>query len=358
MSVNTNTLQQAASLEDLILARLSEIHVGNEQGPDIVSCGQIYDVVVTDGAARILLDMSLIDQQQESALSEMIAPLVESIDGVQRVVVKPRPQSIARRSSIPGIQHVIGVHSGKGGVGKSTLTANLAVSLSRKGYRVGLLDADVYGPSAPTLLGLKGRAEMNQSGDRITPMQAYGVKVMSLGFLLPEDQALIWRGSLVDEGLPQLFNDIDWGELDVLLVDLPPGTSDVHLSVAQSVQLSGVLTVTAPGQLSIDDVRRGLEMFADIAVPSLGLVENMAGIVCHHCQHKSKLFGEGGAAELSEKTGIPLLISLPFIPQVAISSDSGLPVATEDLALGQLFHQLADSLISSLKLKQQGVSNA
>ncbi len=358
MSINSITQQQAASLEEVILARLSEIHVGDEQGPDIVSCGQVYDVVVTDGAARILLDLSLIDSQQEEALSAMIAPLVESIDGVQRVVVKPRPKSIARRSAIAGVGHVVAVHSGKGGVGKSTLTANLAVSLSRKGYRVGLLDADVYGPSMPTLLGVRGRAETNEQGDRITPMQAYGVKVMSLGFLLPEDQALIWRGSLVDEGLPQLFNDIDWGELDVLLVDLPPGTSDVHLSVAQSVQLSGVLTVTAPGQLSIDDVRRGLEMFADIAVPCLGLVENMAGVVCHHCQHKSDLFGVGGAAELSEKTGIPLLASLPFIPQIAAGSDDGQPVATQDLALGQLFHQLADSLIATLKLKQQEVSDA
>jgi len=339
---------QAFVLEDQILACLSEIHVGDESGPDIVSCGQVYDVVVTDGAARILLDMDRVDSEHENALAELITPLVESIPGVERAVIKPRPRSIARRSSIPGIRHVIGVHSGKGGVGKSTITVNLAVSLARKGLRVGLLDADVYGPSAPTLLGLKGRAEINDRGDRIAPMQAHGVKVMSLGFLLPPDQALIWRGSLVDEGLPQLFDDIDWGELDVLLVDLPPGTSDVHLSVAQSVQLSGILTVTAPGQLSIDDVRRGLEMFADLAVPCLGLIENMAGVVCNHCQHKTDLFGQGGAQELSIKTGIPLLCRLPFIPVLAMGSDNGLPVATEDFGTGAMFHKLADSLLPTL----------
>lgn len=348
MSVNTE--QQALSLEDYILSCLSEIHVGDATGPDIVSCGQVYDVVVTDGAARILLDMERVSEHQESALTEIITPLVESIPGVKRAIIKPRPRSIASRASMPGIGYVIGVHSGKGGVGKSTLTVNLAVALSAMGLRVGVLDADVYGPSIPTLLGIKGRAEMNQAGDRIEPMQAYGLKLMSLGFLLPEDQALIWRGSLVDQGLPQLFNDIEWGELDVLLVDLPPGTSDVHLAVAQSVQLSGVLTVTAPGQLSIDDVRRGLEMFADIAVPSLGLVENMAGVVCQHCHQQSDLFGAGGALGLSQQTGIALLARLPFIPEVAIGSDHGKPIAAGNSVQAQAFHALAANLAQQLKL--------
>lgn len=350
--MSVNTMQQSESLEELVLNCLSDVYAG-DKGPDIVSSGQIYDVVATAGAIRILLDLDYIPQGSEEALAEAITPLVEAIPGVDRAIVKPRPKSIAQKVSLPGIRHVVGVHSGKGGVGKSTVTANLAVSLAKQGFKVGLLDADVYGPSAPTLMGIKGRAELSDQGDGIEPKSAYGVKIMSLGLLLPEDQALIWRGSLIDEGLPQFFKDIDWGELDILLVDLPPGTSDVHISVARSVALSGVITVTAPGQVSIDDVRRGLEMFADIAVPSLGLVENMSGLICKKCHHKGNLFGGGGASELSDMTGIPLLASLPFQQVVAMGSDTGLPVATENSDIGEKFHELAAAIAITLKLEQQ-----
>lgn len=229
---------------------------------------------------------------------------------------------------------------------------NLAVALAARGCRVGLLDADVYGPSAPILLGETERAEMNEKGDKIEPKERFGVRMMSLGLLLPEEQALIWRGSLIDEGLPQLLNDVDWGKLDLLLLDLPPGTSDVHLAVARAVSLSGVIAVTAPGQVSVDDVRRGLEMFADLAVPCLGLVENMAGFTCRKCGHSGALFGQGGAAELAELTGLPLLGALPFVPEVAIGSDDGAPVAAGDAAVGALYQELAVTLASHLKLTE------
>ena len=174
--------------------------------------------------------------------------------------------------------------------------------------------------------------------------------MMSLGLLLPEEQALIWRGSLIDEGLPQLFNDVEWGELDVLLLDLPPGTSDVHLAVSQAVRLSGVIAVTAPGQVSVDDVRRGLEMFADLAVPCLGLVENMAGVTCRKCGHTGALFGQGGATELAELTGLPLLASLPFVPAVAVGADQGQPIAGKSGRMADLFHELAATLATRLGL--------
>lgn len=348
MSLNTPQ-QEMQSLEDRVLEALRHIQAG-EDGPDVVSSGQVYDVVATGGAVRVLLDPANIPEGSQESLAEAITPLVESLPGVERAVVKLRPHSIAKKKSLPGIQHVVGIHSGKGGVGKSTLTVNLAVALVEQGYSVGLLDADVYGPSAPTLLGVKGRAEVTEDGDRIEPKEAFGVRMMSLGLLLPEEQALIWRGSLIDEGLPQLFNDIDWGELDILLVDLPPGTSDVHLAVAQCVALSGVITVTSPGQVSIDDVKRGLEMFADLAVPSLGLIENMAGVSCRKCGHTGALFGEGGAAELSALTGLPLLASLPFMPAVAIGADNGHPVAKDAFGVGASFHELARNISSRLKL--------
>ncbi|AKH22247.1 hypothetical protein AAY24_12200 [Sedimenticola thiotaurini] len=340
------------SLEEQVLAALSQLSL-SEEGPDVVSAGQVYDVVATGGAVRVLLDTEHLSDELQEALAGAITPLVEALPGVERAVVKPRPQSIAKRAALPGVRRVVGIHSGKGGVGKSTVTVNIAVALAAQGFSVGLLDADVYGPSAPTLLGVTGRAEMTADGDRIEPREAYGVRMMSLGLLLPEEQALIWRGSLIDEGLPQLFYDIDWGELDLLLVDLPPGTSDVHMAVAQSVALSGVVTVTSPGQVAIDDVRRGLEMFADLAVPCLGLVENMAGVSCRSCGHVGALFGAGGATELSRQTGLPLLAQLPFMPDVAVGSDTGHPVARDATGHGLHFHTLARSVADALKLTEQ-----
>lgn len=350
-----NALQEMESLEERVLHALRQVRIG-ENGPDVVSAGQVFDVVATGGAVRVLLDPERIPADDLEALAEALTPLVEGLPGVARAVVKPRPRSTARHASLPGVHHVVAVHSGKGGVGKSTLTANLAVALAAQGYAVGLLDADVYGPSAPTLLGVGGRAETTDDGDRIAPKTAHGVRMISLGLLLPEEQALIWRGSLIDEGLPQLFRDVAWGELDLLLVDLPPGTSDVHLAVAGYVALSGVITVTAPGQVSVDDVRRGLEMFADLAVPCLGLVENMAGFSCRKCGHVGALFGSGGAAALAEQTGLPLLASLPFIPEVAVGSDSGEPVARNETGAGASFHELARLLARRLKLNEKAVS--
>jgi ATP-binding protein involved in chromosome partitioning len=339
-------------LEQAVLAILSEV-VDAEHGTDVVAGGQIYAVVATGGAVRVLLDPDRFpDEVSQTVLAEVIQPLVEDVPGVDRVVVKPRPRSAAVRAELPGIRRVLGVHSGKGGVGKSTLAVNLALALAGQGLRVGLLDADVYGPSAPTLLGLSGRLESSGDGGRVRPLEKHGLKVVSLGFLLPPSQALIWRGSLVDQGLGQLVTDVDWGALDLLLIDLPPGTSDVHLAVARQVPLSGVVTVTAPGQVSVDDVRRGMEMFADLAVPCLGIVENMAGVVCRRCGVESALFGIGGGAELAHQTSLPLLARLPFFPALAEASDAGRPpvVDAPDSVPAGCFHGLALRLARDLGL--------
>jgi ATP-binding protein involved in chromosome partitioning len=304
-------------------------------------------VVATGGAVRVLLDPERFPNQvSQDALAETITPLVESVPGVERAVVKPRPRPVALRAELPGVRRVLGVHSGKGGVGKSTVSVNLALALAARGLRVGLLDADVYGPSAPTLLDLDGRLETTADGRKVLPKEKHGIKVVSLGLLMPPGQALIWRGSLVDEGLTQLFNDVDWGELDVLVVDLPPGTSDVHLAVARQAPLSGVVAVTAPGQVSVDDVRRGMEMFADLAVPCVGIVENMAGAVCRRCGVESPLFGSGGAESLADLSGLPVLARLPFYPDLAAASDAGCPLLLEapDSPPAAQFHALAKCL--------------
>jgi len=344
-------ITETATLEERVLDALRAVTTGDND-PDIVTSGQVYAVVATGDAIRVLLDTGRIPSGAEEALAELITPYVEAIPGVERVVVKPRPRSIARREKMPGIGQVIGIHSGKGGVGKSTITVNLAVALARLGYRIGVLDADVYGPSCPALLGIHQRAELNEMGNRIEAVERHGVRLMSLGMLLPEGQALIWRGSLVDQGVAQLIDDVAWGELDLLLVDLPPGTSDVHLAVAQHASLSGVVTVTAPGQISVDDVRRGLEMFADLQVPCLGLIQNMDGVVCAHCGEEGPLFGASGGEQLAEETGIPLLASLPFDQQLAVQSDLGEPVALDDrhTVMSSRFSSLADTIASRICL--------
>ena len=352
MSLNER-FASSDQLETAVLAVLGEV-VDAEEGTDVVTGGQVYAVVATGGAVRVLLDPDRFpNEASQQALAETLTPLVEELPGVEGVVVKPRPRSAALRSELPGVRRVLGVHSGKGGVGKSTVAVNLALAMAARGLRVGLLDADVYGPSAPTLLGLSGRLESNEDGAKVSPLEVHSIKVVSLGFLLPAGQALIWRGSLVDEGLAQLFTDVDWGELDLLLIDLPPGTSDVHLAVARQAPLSGIVTVTAPGQVSVDDVRRGMEMFADLAVPCLGLVENMAGVVCRRCGTESPLFGVGGGADLADRTGLPLLARLPFYPDLAVASDAGRPpiVDEPDSAQAARFHALAAQLACTLELE-------
>lgn len=348
MSVSS-TAQAAAELEHRVLTALRVVTTGPD-GPDVVSSGQVFDVVATSGAVRVLLDPARIPDGSEDALAQTISPLVQALPGVERVVVKPRPRSVALRQKLPGIGHVVAVHSGKGGVGKSTVAVNVAVALARHSIKVGVLDADVYGPSCPTLLGLKGRVEAAADTNRIEPRERYGVKLMSLGFLMPQGQALIWRGSLVDQGLPQLFSDVAWGKLDMLLVDLPPGTSDVHLAVARYVALSGVVAVTTPGQVSVQDVRRGLEMFADLAVPCLGLIENMVHICCRRCGHTATLFGNGGGRRLAEECGMPLLAQIPFVPDVAKGGDDGEPAVIADpgSAVAVAFEKIASSIVETL----------
>jgi ATP-binding protein involved in chromosome partitioning len=241
----------------------------------------------------------------------------------------PAGSPMARQSEIPGIAAVIAVASGKGGVGKSTTALNLALGLRDLGLRVGLLDADIYGPSIPRLTGLREKPELNDERKMI-PLQRFGLAIMSIGFLVEEDTAMIWRGPMVMSAITQMLRDVAWGTLDVLVVDMPPGTGDAQLTLAQNVPLKGAVIVSTPQDLSLIDARRGLAMFKKVNVPVLGIVENMSYFQCPHCGTKSDIFGHGGARHEAEKLAVPFLGEIPLHMSIRATSDAGNPVVVSE----------------------------
>lgn len=258
---------------------------------------------------------------------------------------------------LPQVRNLIAVGSGKGGVGKSTTAVNLAVALADLGYRVGVLDADIYGPSIPTMLGLDGRPD-SPDGKSIVPMRAHGVETMSIGFLVEQDTPMIWRGPMATSALTQLLNDTRWGAadgegLDVLVVDLPPGTGDIQLTLAQKIPVAGAVVVTTPQDVATLDARKALRMFEKVNVPVLGLVENMAQHVCSHCGHVEHLFGSGGGERMAAQYGVPLLGSLPLEIGIREQGDAGTPVvrAKPDGAAAAAYRAVAARLLDALQAR-------
>ncbi len=253
---------------------------------------------------------------------------------------------------LPGIANVVAVASGKGGVGKSTTAVNLALALALDGARVGLLDADIYGPSQPRMVGLQGERPESDDGKRMEPLVAHGIKVMSIGFLIEEEQPMVWRGPMVTQALTQLLSDTNWGELDYLVVDMPPGTGDIQLTLAQRVPVSGAVVVTTPQDIALLDARKGLRMFQKVAVPVLGIVENMSTHVCSKCGHEEPMFGSGGGARMAEQYGVDLLASLPLDIRIREETDAGRPtvVADPDGPIGRAYLQMARRTAARLSL--------
>ncbi|MCP9439961.1 MAG: Mrp/NBP35 family ATP-binding protein [Nitrospira sp.] len=255
----------------------------------------------------------------------------------------------ATGSLVPGVKHVIAVSSGKGGVGKSTVASNLACALALTGVKVGLLDADLYGPNIPMMMGPAKGPE--QKDGKIVPAESYGVKLISMAFLVPEETPLIWRGPMVHQYLQAFFRDVDWGELDYLLIDLPPGTGDVQLSLSQMVPLAGAVTVTTPQEVALHDVRKGMAMFQKVNVPLLGIIENMSYFVCGHCGERTEIFSHGGGERAAEKLGVPFLGRIPIDPAIREGGDSGHPIVVTDPTSPQAeaFRDIARKLIDKLE---------
>jgi ATP-binding protein involved in chromosome partitioning len=258
-----------------------------------------------------------------------------------------QPQQ-ATANLVPDVKHVIAVSSGKGGVGKSTVATNLACALALTGAKVGLLDADLYGPNIPMMMGSTSGPE--QKDGKIVPVESYGVKLISMAFLVPEEAPLIWRGPMVHQYLQAFFRDVQWGELDYLLIDLPPGTGDVQLSLSQMVPLAGAITVTTPQEVALYDVRKGMAMFQKVNVPLLGIIENMSFFVCGHCGERTEIFSHGGGERAAEKLGVPFLGRIPIDPAIRDGGDSGHPIVVANPASPQAgaFRDIAHKLIDEL----------
>jgi ATP-binding protein involved in chromosome partitioning len=266
----------------------------------------------------------------------------------------PRPAQPARQAppppqGIPGVTHIIAVASGKGGVGKSTVAVNLALGLSRLGLKVGLLDADIYGPSVPRLLGITQKPDSD--GKKLKPIEKFGLKTMSIGFLVKEDEAMIWRGPMVQSALTQMMGDVLWAPLDVLVLDMPPGTGDAQLTIAQRVPLKGAVIVSTPQDIALIDAKKGIAMFRKTQIPILGIVENMSVFVCPDCGHEHHIFGHGGARETAEKLGAPFLGEIPLVPSIRETSDAGTPVmvAAPDGPEAKAFLDVAEKVFAALK---------
>jgi len=322
---------------------------------DIVALGMIRDVKVCGGVASFRFVLTTPACPVRDQLKDQARQAVMSIPGMETVDIKmdaevPKARGALDKSAIEGISHIIAVSSGKGGVGKSTVAVNLAVSLGQMGARVGILDTDVYGPNVPIMLG--GRDMPVARGEKIIPPVYHGVKTMSIGLLNPGDRAVVWRGPMLHSAVSQFLRQVEWGELDYLVVDMPPGTGDVQLSLAQMVSLAGSVLVTTPQEVALSDVRKAFNMFDQLHVPCLGIVENMSYFVCPNCSERHEIFGYGGGEALAERNGVPFLGSIPLSISVREGGDLGIPIVVGAPASPQAesFRKVAQNVAAQVSI--------
>jgi ATP-binding protein involved in chromosome partitioning len=297
---------------------------------DIVSYGFVKDIILEDSVVSIKLDITSSAQEVAQILKDDIKNALSEYKSVN--VFISAPQAPAEKSNtrsgknlIPSVKNVIMVSSGKGGVGKSTTTTNLAVSMAMQGKKVGLLDADIYGPNIPRMLGLESeKPEVN--GDKLEPLSAYGVKMISMGVLIEEGKSLIWRGSMIMKVIEQLLRDVNWGDLDVIFIDMPPGTGDAQLTLAQSVPVTAGIVVSTPQQVALDDTRRSLDMFKKLHIPIAGVVENMSGFICPETEKEYDIFGKGTTEPIAAEYGTKVLANMPIEPELRVAGDEGKPL--------------------------------
>jgi ATP-binding protein involved in chromosome partitioning len=327
---------------------------------DIVSLGFVKDVRIEGGEVDFTIELTTpacpVRDQMKAEAEGKVAALAGVTAARAKMTANVSTRGGFGRQQVPGIRNIVAVGAGKGGVGKSTTSVNLAVALAKKGARVGLLDGDVYGPNIPQMLGLGDTPDVD-SEKRIVPPEAWGIKVISMGMLVPPDQPIIWRGPMLHGAVQQFMRDVAWGELDYLVVDLPPGTGDVALSMAQSVPMAGALVVTTPQGVSVSDVRKAVGMFRQLNIPLLGVVENMSHFVCGHCHERTDIFGNGGGRRMAEEMQIPFLGEVPIDTRVRAGGDEGQPIVAiaPEAPAAQAFLGVASQVAAQISIQNMRV---
>ena len=344
----------------LILDALANVRYPGT-GKDIVSSGMVADDIRIDGnkvSFSIIFDkptdpfMKSLIKSAETAITTFIGDFVDIKGNISAIVRNPRPEKPA--NPLPGVKNIIGVSSGKGGVGKSTIAANLAVALAQLGYKVGLLDADIFGPSVPKMFGVEDAKlymETVDGRDLIIPIEKYGVKLLSIGFLVDPEKAVLWRGGMASNALKQLITEANWGDLDYFVIDMPPGTSDIHLTLVQTLAITGAIVVSTPQEVALADARKGISMFQskEVNVPLLGLVENMSWFTpAAHPDEQYFIFGKDGGKKLAERLGVELLGQVPLVATICRGGDDGIPVVLQNSISGASFMQLARNVVDSI----------
>jgi ATP-binding protein involved in chromosome partitioning len=346
-----SSVDQSAVLDALRRVTDPDLH------RDIVALGFIKDLQIDGGRVAFTIELTTPACPVKDAMREQAKTAVSAVTGVTDVEVTMTASVRAARNvmtaqaAIPGVRNIVAVGAGKGGVGKTTLAVNLAVALSVRGSRVGMIDGDIYGPNVPIMLGLQGQLEA--AGEKIVPVEKFGIKVVSMGFLTSDESPVIWRGPMLHSVIRQFFNDVLWGELDYLLIDMPPGTGDVALSLSQIVPVAGAIVVTTPQEVSLADSRRAVRMYQKLNIPLLGLIENMSYFVCPNCQHESEVFGRGGGERTAQAMNVPFLGRIPIYEPICRGGDSGQP-----LVIGEPESAAARALFSAAEQLAAQVSMA